>query len=148
MGFKSQPSWCLTSPTFCSLQALPPFKGKLYRGVNCWMRSDQYRPGDSVCWPAFSSASQSQTVADDCAKGAEATLFCLQSHTGKAIAMVSRYPEEAEVLFGPNTVFKTITRDQFRPEASGAGPSSCPADYIAMQVVGGGAGSGNGRGCG
>ena len=88
------------------LHLLPPFKGKLYRGINVRFSEKEYRDGQRVCWPAFSSASAEKNVAKEFVKGEEGTLFFIQSEGAKAISRFSKYPDEAEVLFRPNTVFE------------------------------------------
>eukprot|EP00667_Euglena_gracilis_P000047 EG_transcript_47 len=91
-----------------ALTAFPPYKGKCYRGINCKMDPTAYQPGTHICWPSFSSASQNRSVAEVFAKGDQGTLFFLTSVGARPISAVSRFPEEAEVLFPSNTVF-TIT---------------------------------------
>jgi len=45
-------------------------------------------------------------VAAEFAEGESGTLFFLTSVNAKPISAISRFPEEAEVLFPPNTVFE------------------------------------------
>eukprot|EP00668_Euglena_longa_P036862 GGOE01047417.1.p1 GENE.GGOE01047417.1~~GGOE01047417.1.p1 ORF type:complete len:2570 (-),score=549.43 GGOE01047417.1:1047-8666(-) len=88
-----------------ALTAFPPYKGKCYRGINCKMDANAYQTGTHICWPSFSSASQNLSVAEVFAKGDQGTLFFLSSTGARPISAVSRFPEEAEVLFPSNTVF-------------------------------------------
>eukprot|EP00667_Euglena_gracilis_P000530 EG_transcript_529 len=92
-----------------ALQALPPAPSRSFRGINCQMDPNLYRAGRHICWPSFSSASQSRSVAEEFAKGESGTLFFLQGTTPRHIACFSHYPDEDEVLFGPNTVFEITT---------------------------------------
>ena len=77
-----------------ALAALPSYSGLLYRGINRVFDRSAYRMGQCVRWHAFSSSSQSRTVAEEFAQGQEGTLFFLQSTSGKCIAAVSRFPHE------------------------------------------------------
>ena len=89
-----------------ALQVLPSYKGKLYRGIDLRFDEADYREGQLVCWPAFSSASAERSVAEDFVKGGEGTLFLITSVGAKPISRLSRFPDEAEVLFPPNTSFR------------------------------------------
>ena len=88
-----------------ALQVLPAYKGKLYRGINIRFSEAEFCAGQTICWPAFSSASTKQSVAEEFVKGDDGTLFFIQSAGAKAISKFSQFPEEAEVLFQPNTTF-------------------------------------------
>ena len=89
-----------------SLQMLPPYTGKLYRGINVRFDEHSYCKGQEVCWPAFSSASATQAVAEEFVKGDEGSLFFLHSASARAISRFSKFPNEGEVLFRPNTIFE------------------------------------------
>ena len=89
-----------------ALERLPAFRGKLYRGINVRFSEAQYRTGQRVCWAPFSSASAEQAVAKEFVKGDEGSLFFLHSAGARAISRFSKFPDEAEVLFRPNTVFE------------------------------------------
>eukprot|EP00668_Euglena_longa_P007128 GGOE01008513.1.p1 GENE.GGOE01008513.1~~GGOE01008513.1.p1 ORF type:complete len:995 (-),score=278.11 GGOE01008513.1:11-2935(-) len=117
-----------------ALQALPPIPSKSFRGINCQMDPMIYRAGGHICWPSFSSASQSRSVAEEFAKGESGTLFFLQGTTPRHIARVSRYPDEDEVLFGPNSVFEVTTTLQ---QTSDIGQFYGKVDNIAMKQIGG-----------
>ena len=88
-----------------ALRVLPSYKGKLYRGINIRFSEAEFCAGQTVCWPAFLSASTTQAVAEEFVKGDDGTLFFIQSAGAKAISKFSQFPEEAEVLFPPNTTF-------------------------------------------
>ena len=45
-------------------------------------------------------------MAEDFVKGDEGTLFFLQSTAARAISRFSKFPDEDEVIFRPNTVFE------------------------------------------
>eukprot|EP00667_Euglena_gracilis_P000168 EG_transcript_168 len=117
-----------------ALQAFPALPTKSFRGINCTMDAALYKAGGHICWPSFSSASQSRSVAEEFAKGDSGTLFFLQGTTPRHIAMVSRYPDEDEVLFGPNSVFEITTTLQ---QTSDIGQFYGKVDNIAMKQVGG-----------
>jgi len=117
-----------------ALMALPPYVGKSYRGISCVMDPKVYATSRRICWPSFSSASESRTVAEVFARGDAGTLFFLQSTNAKAIGTVSRFPDEAEVMFAPNSLFEvtsTVT------QASDIGQFYGKIDNIAMKQVGG-----------
>ena len=75
-----------------------------------------YNNGYRICWPAFSSASMRRATAEEFiardSGPAPGTLFFLQSLSARHIAKFSRYPEEEEVLFRPNTVFQITSSVQ------------------------------------
>ena len=54
-----------------ALLALPPYEGKLYRGIDVRVTAQSYRPGGEVCWQAFSSATTERAVADEFVKEVE-----------------------------------------------------------------------------
>ena len=80
-----------------ALAALPSYTGKLYRGINCRFDTGTYTPGNTICWPSFSSASRSKAVAEEFSKGDEGSLFFLHSESAKKIDAFSRFPDEEEV---------------------------------------------------
>ena len=106
---------------------LPPHKGKLYRGINVRFSEREYRTGQTVCWPAFSSASAEQTVAKEFVKGDEGSLFFIQCTGGKAIGRFSKFPDEAEVFervdqggdsHQPSVNHQTLTTDHANGSAA------------------------------
>ena len=116
-----------------ALLALPPYRGRLYRGISLRFSELTYRSGQEVCWPAFSSASTDKSVGESFVSDDEGTLFILQSTSARSIGPFSKFPEEAEVLFRPNTAFE-ITSTLFGNTDIGQFYSS--VDNIAMRVSG------------
>ena len=115
-----------------ALLMLPPYRGKLYRGINLKFNEQSYKRAEAVCWPAFSSASATRAVAEEFVKGDDGTLFFLQSVGARAISRFSKFPLEDEVLFRPNTVFE-ITSTLYGDSDIGAFYAS--VDNIAMTEV-------------
>ena len=116
-----------------ALQELPCHKGRLYRGINVRFSEDDYKAGQKVCWPALSSASAEKSVASEFVKGDEGSLFFIACTAGRPISRFSKFPDEAEVLFRPNTVF-TITSTLYG--RSDIGQFYSGIDNIAMVEVG------------
>ena len=81
----------------CALTQLPTWRGRVYRGISVRFSEEDYHKGQKVCWPAFSSASAEQSVAEEFVKGDEGSLFFIQSTGARAISRYSKYPDEAEV---------------------------------------------------
>ena len=90
----------------CALQSLPPFSGKVYRGIDIQV---PYEVGHTVCWPVFPSASATQSVAREFVKVEQGTLFFLLHNGARAVSQFSQFPEEDEVIFRANTQFKVIS---------------------------------------
>eukprot|EP00667_Euglena_gracilis_P018574 EG_transcript_19737 len=123
-----------------ALRALPSYEGKSYRGIKCQVSPAEFVVGGTICWTAFSSASQRKAVAEEFAKPpAEGrgvgTLFFVTSFGAKPISAISRYPDEAEVLFPPNTLFQ-VTSTLFGD--SEIGEFYKVVDNVAMTQVAGG----------
>ena len=91
-----------------ALLRLPPHRGKLYRGINVRFDEHSYKAGHQICWPAFSSASATRAVAESFVHSGNGSLFFVTSAGARAISRYSKFPQENEVLFRPNTLF-TIT---------------------------------------
>ena len=89
-----------------ALADLPPVSRVVYRGINCRIDPHMYERDDIVIWGAFSSASQDKEVAREFAKGESGTLFLVTSTGSRPIEFLSKYPDEAEVLFAPDSVFR------------------------------------------
>ena len=89
-----------------ALQQLPPYTGRLYRGIGVRFREREYQKGQRVVWAAFSSASATRAVAQEFVKGDDGTLFFLNSRAARAISKFSKFAPEDEVLFRPNTAFE------------------------------------------
>ena len=113
----------------CALAVLPDFKGKLFRGINVRFSEEVYQTGKTVTWPAFSSASAMQSVAEEFVKGDDGSLFFVQSASAKEISRFSKFPDEVEVLFRPNSTF-TITSTLYG--TSDIGQFYACVDNIAM----------------
>eukprot|EP00667_Euglena_gracilis_P000004 EG_transcript_4 len=91
-----------------ALRALPPYVGPCFRGIDVHLSRQTYGEGSEICWQAFSSASKKESVAREFVKGSTGTLFIVESHGARCISGISRYPEEEEVLFPPNTHFEIL----------------------------------------
>ena len=113
-----------------ALQRLPPYHGKLFRGINVRFSPEVYGAGQRVVWPSFSSASARRSVAEEFVKGQEGTLFFLHSRSARPISRFSHFPDEAEVLFLPQTVFE-ITSTLYG--SSDIGRFYAPIDNVAMR---------------
>ena len=107
-----------------ALLALPPYRGKLYRGISLKFNEESYKRAEAVCWPAFSSASATRAVAEEFVKGDDGTLFFLQSVGARAISRFSKFPLEDEVLFRPNTVFEITSTLYGTPTSGRSTPAS------------------------
>ena len=83
-------------------------------------------------WAAFSSASISKAVAEAFVTGGHGSLFILRSAQARAISRFSMFPEEHEVLFRPNTVFRI---DSTLFQASDIGQFYCSVDNFVMSEV-------------
>ena len=75
----------------------------------------EYGEGRVVCWPAFSSSSASQEVADDFIRRntetkalKDGTVFIVKPRGCRDISMWSRFPREHEYLFPSNSRFQVI----------------------------------------
>ena len=93
--------------SFRRLHSSGAFK-TVYRGVKKeFINLSLYQPGTVVTWPAFSSTSLSLTVASGFAESG--VVFVIagshDSVSAKNIAIFSQFPEEEELLYGPNTAF-------------------------------------------
>jgi hypothetical protein len=83
----------------------------LYRGIaDTQLDVSLYMPLGTVRWPSFSSASLSKPVAEgfmhnDANGTRKGLLFMLISRSARDISAFSRFPEEQEHMFQPNTEF-------------------------------------------
>eukprot|EP00667_Euglena_gracilis_P001064 EG_transcript_1064 len=100
-----------------ALASLPcPAAHQVYRGVGLHFDvAGDYRETAVVCWPAFSSSSASQEVADDFIKQntqtgelRDGTVFIIRPQRCRDVAMWSRFPREKEYLFPSNCRFKVM----------------------------------------
>ena len=99
------------------LSALPPYKGLVYRGVNVQVPVDIYAAGKVVIWQSFSSATTNAIVArdfllansDDSSDVKQAgSLFVIDSQRSSNVSPFSAIPSEDEVVFPPNSVFRSM----------------------------------------
>ena len=79
----------------------------VYRGLDLWVPAEAYRPGSTICWPAFCSTSASVKVAKSfLGSTTEGTLFILEVATARDVSGHSRFKEEAEFLLPPQALFR------------------------------------------
>lgn len=93
-----------------ALEKLPPYEGTVVRGTN--LPADvleQYRPGDVITEPAFTSTSMDHTVAQS-PTFAGNTEFRIWSTTGRDVSSVSMYPDEQEILFPAGSKFYVVSK--------------------------------------
>lgn len=93
------------------IQNLPSFLGTVYRGIRSVVKSELYKPGTTITWQSPSSSSKSMLVPANFVDWVgntkcRGTFFIITSTSGKDISQFSRFPEEEEVLFKPNTHFE------------------------------------------
>eukprot|EP00930_Biecheleria_cincta_P084481 TRINITY_DN73944_c0_g1_i1.p1 TRINITY_DN73944_c0_g1~~TRINITY_DN73944_c0_g1_i1.p1 ORF type:complete len:617 (+),score=111.11 TRINITY_DN73944_c0_g1_i1:242-1852(+) len=93
-------------------RALPPFRGKVFRGLSTILNASAYPPEGEVCWQAYSSATKDihQTLRFLVKDGhrLSGTIVIIDSQTGHQLELISQYPHEEEVLFLENTFFKVL----------------------------------------
>ena len=82
-----------------ALQTLQSCHVTVYRGIKQWMQRSDYQQGRVIRWPAFSSASRSESVALAFAKEGEGgrSLFVIEAKSAKDIHRYAQYPDEEEV---------------------------------------------------
>ncbi len=93
-----------------ALEKLPMYEGAVVRGTN--LPADvleQYRPGEIITEPAFTSTSTDHTVAQS-PTFAGNTEFRIWSTTGRDVSSVSMYPGEQEILFPAGSKFYVISK--------------------------------------
>eukprot|EP00756_Hemistasia_phaeocysticola_P060695 Hpha_TRINITY_DN4250_c0_g1::TRINITY_DN4250_c0_g1_i1::g.186734::m.186734 len=94
------------------LQALPEFKGTVYRAVDIRVSDGLYAEGAVVTMPTPTSASRNPQVIKDFLGGhsesnkATGTILIFRVRTGRAVDEFSRYPAEEEVIIPTNTQFR------------------------------------------
>jgi len=90
------------------LTSLPPWSITCYRGESTRVTSvsPQYVEGNHVIWVAITSASLSSTSAEDFVGKSGGTLYIVTATHARDISKLSLYPDEAEVILTPNSVFK------------------------------------------
>ncbi|UXA07806.1 NAD(+)--arginine ADP-ribosyltransferase Mav [Mycobacterium sp. SMC-2] len=92
-----------------ALEKLPPYEGAVVRGTN--LPADvleQYRPGEIITEPAFTSTSTDPSVAQS-PTFAGNTEFRIWSITGRDVSSVSMYSSEQEILFPAGSKFYIIS---------------------------------------
>jgi len=98
------------------LGRLPDYNGSVYRGTSLDPKYlAPYQVGQTVQESAFTSTSYSTKVATDFQTmtpkpGDVKVLYLIESKHGKKVSEFSKYPNESEVLFPPNTQFKVVER--------------------------------------
>ena len=96
----------------------------LFRGVTKWLKADRsgtgifpvesYRPGMLVTWGGFSSATEDHRIASKFMYGTqdaasvEGVIFKIRTRTSSPIMWSSYVPQEAEQLFGANSMFRVL----------------------------------------
>lgn len=93
-----------------ALEKLPVYEGAVVRGTNLPADAlEQYRPGDVITEPAFTSTSRDHTVAQSPIFAGN-TEFRIWSTTGRDVSSVSMYPGEQEILFPAGSKFYVISK--------------------------------------
>ncbi|OBI02513.1 ADP-ribosyltransferase [Mycobacterium scrofulaceum] len=93
-----------------ALEKLPTYEGTVVRGTNLPTEVlEQYKPGDIITEPAFTSTSTDPTVAQS-PTFAGNTEFRIWSTTGRDISSVSMYPGEQEILFPAGSKFYVVSK--------------------------------------
>lgn len=93
-----------------ALDKLPMYEGAVVRGTNLPAEVlEQYRPGEIITEPAFTSTSTDHTVALS-PTFAGNTEFRIWSTTGRDVSSVSMFPGEQEILFPAGSKFYVISK--------------------------------------
>ena len=93
-----------------ALEKLPMYEGAVVRGTN--LPADvleEYRPGEIITEPAFTSTSTDHAVAQS-PTFAGNTEFRIWSTTGRDVSSASMYPGEQEILFPAGSKFYVISK--------------------------------------
>ena len=85
-----------------ALKKLPDFCGIVWRGSTNALVAQKYRKGTVVTWSAFSSTSTNEHTAKKFARK-DGLLFRIEAVSAKDVSLFSVFPEEAEVIFPPNS---------------------------------------------
>eukprot|EP01012_Entosiphon_sulcatum_P016671 TRINITY_DN21591_c0_g1_i1.p1 TRINITY_DN21591_c0_g1~~TRINITY_DN21591_c0_g1_i1.p1 ORF type:complete len:362 (-),score=38.09 TRINITY_DN21591_c0_g1_i1:131-1150(-) len=88
-----------------TITTLPPYIGEVFRGVRGTVTSRHYHSGAAFVWSQFTSATKLMPVATACEP---LTVFIIASRTGRLISHLSPRPNDEEVVFLPNSVFRVI----------------------------------------
>jgi len=89
------------------LNAMPYFRGTVYRGFKNYQDLKTYQKGELVYWTTVSALSKNK----DTAKGfsnAKGTLFEVEVFSSRDISSVSAFPTEDEVIMPPHSCFEVI----------------------------------------
>eukprot|EP00667_Euglena_gracilis_P002627 EG_transcript_2629 len=89
-----------------ALLGLPAQTATLYRGIAIPFDLAKYDVGKTVHWASFTSASAVMDVAVSFLQGDFGLLFIIKQESGRAISLYSFYPDEAELLHRPNSVWR------------------------------------------
>ncbi|MEO0760110.1 MAG: minor capsid protein [Cyanobacteria bacterium J06648_16] len=101
-----------------ALDKMPAYEGVVYRGIRPDSIGEidgilaQFRQGESVVFPGFTSTSASESVGRNYAglNGIGGVTVAIRSKgvNGRVVAPISRNPAEQEVLFKSNTRFRVV----------------------------------------
>jgi len=95
------------------IQKCPRFQQTVYRGIKGLVAhltyDTQYIQDHYVIWVAITSTSVVKAEAEIFLKGAGTLFTILPGHNGRDISQLSFYPDEREILFLPNTIFKIVS---------------------------------------
>jgi len=102
--------WQVKVDTVKSLKKLRPFKGRVWSGLKTNRNLDKkIMKNDILCFGAFLSTSSEEREANRYRqKAGSKYLFQIDSKTGRDIKALSKFQEEAEILFYPYKKFKLI----------------------------------------
>jgi len=95
------------------LEALPPWKGTVYRGVPAEALDivrKNYSPGKDIHWSSFTSTAALLSKAQQFAQGPGGVIFVVNVVMGRCIVNYSAIPDENEILLSPNSRF-VVTSD-------------------------------------
>lgn len=113
-SLEADPQTVETTPALCreaarGLAKLPDYVGRVRRDATGLPASvlDQFQPGRTVTEPGFTSTTKLRPDHD---YGVGHVTFFINSRHGKDVSSLSGHPQEAEVLFGPDTRFRVASR--------------------------------------
>jgi len=93
------------------LHKIPSSHKPVYRGINCEV---EYKVGQNIVWPAYSSATQDPNVAmqfiKDKLKKDTGTLFMIKPISAKLIDNYSAHPNEKEAILAANSEFLVVNK--------------------------------------
>jgi ankyrin repeat protein len=88
-----------------SIQKLGRYEGTVFRGTDKKFDRSKFEIGKEFTWPTFSSCSLDWSVAGNFTNK-KGTIFLIKSKNGRNISMYSKYQQDNQVIFLPNTKFK------------------------------------------